>query len=78
MMTEGLADWSLMKLQFQQFSMELLHQGEISFTACGFMAIDGTLLKSIISTTITYMIILLQYLQTGKLTMNEKEVGHTS
>ncbi|XP_034943888.1 putative gustatory receptor 28b [Chelonus insularis] len=51
---------SQIKYELEQFSVELLHQ-HIYFSACGLFPLDNSLLRSIFSTMITYMIILLQF-----------------
>ncbi|KAK0182850.1 hypothetical protein PV327_000942 [Microctonus hyperodae] len=45
--------------QLKQFSLELLHR-KIQITAYNFIPLDSTLLHSIISMVITYLVILLQ------------------
>ncbi|XP_074097916.1 uncharacterized protein LOC141526735 [Cotesia typhae] len=46
--------------QMEQFSMELSHRQYTCFTACNFFSIDSTLLIPIMSSTVTYLIILLK------------------
>ncbi|KAK0167821.1 hypothetical protein PV327_001680 [Microctonus hyperodae] len=50
------------RYELEQFSIELLHRNTL-FTAREFFSINGGLLQSIIGTTITYMIIIMQYKQ---------------
>ncbi|KAK9308324.1 hypothetical protein QLX08_001750 [Tetragonisca angustula] len=52
------------KEELEQFSLQLLHR-KINFTANGYFTLDNMLFKSILSTVITYMVILLQF-QMGK------------
>ncbi|XP_034944092.1 gustatory and pheromone receptor 32a-like [Chelonus insularis] len=53
------------KYEMEQFLIELLHRN-VDFTACGLFSIDGSLLTSIISTTITYLIIFLQFKRSNR------------
>ncbi|XP_043525370.1 putative gustatory receptor 28a [Frieseomelitta varia] len=52
------------KEELEQFSLQLLHR-KIKFTANGYFTLDNMFFKSILSTVITYMVILLQF-QVGK------------
>ncbi|KAF7992957.1 hypothetical protein HCN44_005738 [Aphidius gifuensis] len=45
--------------ELQNFSLELLHR-KVNFTATGMFSINSTLIKSILGTAVTYLIILLQ------------------
>ncbi|RLZ02190.1 Gustatory receptor 5 [Cephus cinctus] len=48
------------KIELKYFSLQLLHKN-ISFTAFEFFTLDFTLLRSILSATATYLIILIQF-----------------
>ncbi|XP_043285758.1 putative gustatory receptor 28a [Venturia canescens] len=48
------------KAEFEQFSVELIHR-KIYFTAYGLFSLDFPLVHSIISMTVTYLVILLQF-----------------
>ncbi|KAK0082052.1 hypothetical protein PV325_011151 [Microctonus aethiopoides] len=48
------ANWEL-----EQFALEMLHR-KLNFDACGVFSIDCTLLRSITSMTVTYLVLLVQ------------------
>ncbi|XP_033341497.2 putative gustatory receptor 28a [Megalopta genalis] len=46
--------------ELKQFSLQLLNR-QIKFTACGYFNMDNSLFQSVISSVVTYLVILLQF-----------------
>ncbi|XP_076751988.1 putative gustatory receptor 28a [Xylocopa sonorina] len=50
------------KNELERFSLQLLHQ-RVKFTANGFFTLDNTFLQSMLGTTTTYLVVLIQFRQ---------------